>query len=249
MKKLVLTSAFALALVPTSVRAITITDNFSPPSALWSNSIGNWTGGGGQYFSQTPSNSPETYSGLPFDFTNQNLRLTVTVNYLSDGGIWLNTDGSRNNGVLLVLGGNGYGYGGPGNGGGTWAYWAVYQNGAFGNCCLQVNRTAFVPGNNYTVTALINGDTYQAFVDPDGHFDANSVLLTTLVDDTYSHGRVGLYDFYPRLSFSDFSVTGEISAVPEPSTWAMMLLGFAGVGYVAYRHRKQKGCLSCNPVC
>ena len=31
-----------------------------------------------------------------------------------------------------------------------------------------------------------------------------------------------------------------ISAVPEPSTWAMMLLGFAGIGFMAYR-RKQSG--------
>jgi hypothetical protein len=30
-----------------------------------------------------------------------------------------------------------------------------------------------------------------------------------------------------------------ISAVPEPSTWAMMLLGFAGIGFMAYR-RKSK---------
>jgi hypothetical protein len=30
------------------------------------------------------------------------------------------------------------------------------------------------------------------------------------------------------------------SAVPEPSTWAMMILGFAGVGFMAYR-RKQNG--------
>jgi hypothetical protein len=27
------------------------------------------------------------------------------------------------------------------------------------------------------------------------------------------------------------------SAVPEPSTWAMMTLGFAGVGFMAYRRR------------
>ena len=27
-------------------------------------------------------------------------------------------------------------------------------------------------------------------------------------------------------------------AVPEPSTWAMMILGFAGVGFVAYRRKK-----------
>ena len=29
------------------------------------------------------------------------------------------------------------------------------------------------------------------------------------------------------------------SAVPEPSTWAMLMLGFAGVGFMAYRRRLQ----------
>jgi hypothetical protein len=28
------------------------------------------------------------------------------------------------------------------------------------------------------------------------------------------------------------------SPVPEPSTWAMMLLGFAGMGFVGYRARQ-----------
>jgi choice-of-anchor C domain-containing protein len=32
-----------------------------------------------------------------------------------------------------------------------------------------------------------------------------------------------------------------VSAVPEASTWAMMLLGFAGVGFVAYRRRPRPG--------
>ncbi|PYJ69955.1 MAG: hypothetical protein DME75_10120 [Verrucomicrobia bacterium] len=27
------------------------------------------------------------------------------------------------------------------------------------------------------------------------------------------------------------------SAVPEPSTWAMLILGFVGVGFIAYRRR------------
>ena len=30
----------------------------------------------------------------------------------------------------------------------------------------------------------------------------------------------------------------EFSVVPEPSTWAMMLIGFAGVGIAAYRRTK-----------
>jgi len=45
---------------------------------------------------------------------------------------------------------------------------------------------------------------------------------------TWGDGR-GIYD-------ATFQAT--ISAVPEPSTWAMMLLGFAGVGYMTYRRRK-----------
>jgi hypothetical protein len=61
----------------------TFTDNFSSPSPLWSNLVGNWTGSGGIYFAQAPSNNPLTYSGLPFDFTNSNLQVTVTVNGLS----------------------------------------------------------------------------------------------------------------------------------------------------------------------
>jgi hypothetical protein len=30
---------------------------------------------------------------------------------------------------------------------------------------------------------------------------------------------------------------GSVAPVPEPSTWAMMLLGFAGLGYAGYRRR------------
>jgi hypothetical protein len=34
------------------------------------------------------------------------------------------------------------------------------------------------------------------------------------------------------------NVIGVASAVPEPTTWAMMILGFAGIGYMTYRRRK-----------
>jgi hypothetical protein len=35
-------------------------------------------------------------------------------------------------------------------------------------------------------------------------------------------------------------IDNSVGAVPEPSTWAMMILGFCGVGFMAYR-RKQIG--------
>jgi hypothetical protein len=40
-----------------------------------------------------------------------------------------------------------------------------------------------------------------------------------------------------------FSLTG-VEAVPEPSTWAMMILGFAGIGAVTYRRRRNQMALS-----
>jgi len=45
-----------------------------------------------------------------------------------------------------------------------------------------------------------------------------------------------------RFDDNSGSFTISVSAVPEPSTWAMMILGFAGVGFMAYR-RKSKPAL------
>jgi hypothetical protein len=41
----------------------------------------------------------------------------------------------------------------------------------------------------------------------------------------------------PTFNFA-FSLTG-VDAVPEPSTWAMMILGFAGIGFMAYRRNSR----------
>lgn len=42
----------------------------------------------------------------------------------------------------------------------------------------------------------------------------------------------------------DISDTLTVTAIPEPSTWAMMILGFVGVGFMAYRRRNQTLALS-----
>lgn len=47
-----------------------------------------------------------------------------------------------------------------------------------------------------------------------------------------------------RLSDNSFQVSGQIgdvyaSPVPEPATWAMMILGFAGIGVMAFRRSRR----------
>jgi hypothetical protein len=45
-----------------------------------------------------------------------------------------------------------------------------------------------------------------------------------------------------RIPQPQVEIFAGVAAVPEPSTWAMMLLGFAGVGFMAYRRsRKDQG--------
>ncbi len=37
-----------------------------------------------------------------------------------------------------------------------------------------------------------------------------------------------------------YNIAANISAVPEPSTWAMMILGFVGVGFMSYRRKSNR---------
>jgi len=53
---------------------------------------------------------------------------------------------------------------------------------------------------------------------------------------TYDDGGSLNADHPANLGLDTVSVA---SAVPEPSTWAMMILGFAGVGFMAYRRTKK----------
>ena len=46
-------------------------------------------------------------------------------------------------------------------------------------------------------------------------------------------------DFNGTGELHDFPFQGAISSVPEPSTWAMMALGFAGLGFAGLRRRKR----------
>ncbi len=64
---------------------------------------------------------------------------------------------------------------------------------------------------------------------------------------TFSGGSFTLAVNDLTIIIGDPDVTGIITltvAVPEPSTWAMMILGFAGIGFFGYRRSRKSGVLS-----
>jgi hypothetical protein len=228
----------------TAADTVNFSDDFSPPSPLWSNVSGAWAASGGDYFATVPNNSPEAWTLLPFVLTNVNDQVTVTVNNLGDGGIVLEAPAGTNY-ALFVTGGEGYGQGNRSDGAGNSAYWATAaQPGA----TLNEATGVFTPGDPYTITVTDIAGTLSAYNDVDGSFDSHSVLLTSFTDPTLTSVRVGLYDdqpntttgfgFGPAQSFSNLSVTGiqAGTSVPEPETWRLMLTGIFAL--IAYRLKR-----------
>ena len=62
---------------------------------------------------------------------------------------------------------------------------------------------------------------------------ALTATATSEVLEFFAHGNLPVPPF---AMVSDVSLTG----APEPSTWAMMLAGFAGLGYAAFRTQRGK---------
>jgi PEP-CTERM motif-containing protein len=84
-------------------------------------------------------------------------------------------------------------------------------------------------------------------VPPGGYFDDYGVMLTLAngdLVDVYSNGGAGsgLYGAVVLVDgAADYTSAGGLSltAAPEPSTWAMMMLGFAGLGFAGYRKARK----------
>jgi hypothetical protein len=83
-----------------------------------------------------------------------------------------------------------------------------------------------------SVTNPTTGDVFLGLVTAD-HSATIAGLLFSLVGDE---------PFGFDVDNIQFGVGSQVVApgTPEPSTWAMMLAGFAGMGYVAYRRGGKK---------
>jgi len=75
-----------------------------------------------------------------------------------------------------------------------------------------------------------------------GSYDTFSQTFATAPGAEYVYEFMFFNDLVPENAPSGLLVTTSASAVPEPSTWAMMLIGFVGLGFASYC-RKSKPAL------
>ena len=79
-----------------------------------------------------------------------------------------------------------------------------------------------------------------------GPFTLNGVTVSDFQFSVLGSGNYAGGTWYnPEGGTSTLQITADFTApVPEPSTWAMMILGFAGVGFMAYRRKSKPALLA-----
>jgi hypothetical protein len=82
------------------------------------------------------------------------------------------------------------------------------------------------------------GNGYENSENLNFSFLKNSLLFNATVPDTFDISLT-VYDGTTNQPLAFVSEQVDVGAVPEPSTWAMMMLGFCGVGFMAYRRKQQ----------
>jgi hypothetical protein len=134
--------------------------------------------------------------------------------------------------------------GGTGNTALTQLTFGLANNSTFANAVFNINAshdgsvTIHLDGINLTGTGQpIPGSTFSQ----DFTVDANgSNFFSVRATNGQAISDISLTAFNGAV-FQDVRQVrlggGTITATPEPSTWAMMILGFAGVGFMAYRRR------------
>jgi PEP-CTERM motif len=125
-----------------------------------------------------------------------------------------------------------------------WSYANIYgatYNGVVADSGCSAGTTCFFDGSVQAYDAIsqsiqtTTGDVYQiSFLLGESSNQTTFSSLSTNGDTTDNGGNGLDVLVYAQ---AGLPIAG---AVPEPSTWAMMILGFCGLGFMAYR-RKQNG--------
>jgi hypothetical protein len=206
-------------LAPTAGKAATITQEITVLSPSWP--FGPTIGTGSTSFSQ-------------FDPTNGTLNgVTYAI-----AGDWIPYTGFAYHG----------GFAGPGGVGGTDRQWYYLYTPNETTLLTSSSATFIQNGSN----AAIGNGLFQPLDQTSDTALAQYIGVNSL-SLVYEYARDNLSDSLginvfcplaactsprsPTLSITYDYTPAAVAAVPEPSTWGMMLLGFVGIGFVAYRRK------------
>ena len=128
--------------------------------------------------------------------------------------------------------------GGTGNDPFTQLSFGLANNDTFTRAVFNIN--AETSGSTSILVTGINidggsfQDTFTVDANGENFFTVTAIngQLITGISLTAINGAT--FDDVRQVRLGGFDAVG---AIPEPSTWAMMILGFAGVGFIAYRRR------------
>jgi hypothetical protein len=194
------------------VNGFVFTDNFSGgASALWGNEVGNWSVVSGAYSATLPSNSPCTYTSLPYEMTD--LSIEFTINDVNDGGVWLHS-ADNGNGILFVTKNSNF-------------YFHQFTSGNDNGKLAEVDN-AFTAGADVSFKITVVGNLYSVYI------NGSATPAGTFTSSMYSSGKVALYS-YSAQSFDNISLSGTV--VPEPSESAVIICAGA-IGMLALRRRR-----------
>ena len=119
----------------------------------------------------------------------------------------------------------------------------------FGTAILGNNDFPDGPVDSFTFSEsssfdfAYRGDLLLGLIEGDFSVIINGVQV--LAEEFVDDGVINLgSSFGPNIDLTIVSYGGDFAiggAVPEPSTWAMMLVGFAGLGFAGHRSARQTG--------
>jgi hypothetical protein len=101
--------------------------------------------------------------------------------------------------------------------------------------------TVFGVGGSSGDIALPTNYVSGSFISGTDTFSSTTLALLGLTPGTYTY-TFGTGQDADRVVVN----IGNVSAVPEASTWAMLLLGFTGIGFMAYRRKNSYNKMAFN---
>jgi PEP-CTERM motif len=198
-------------------------------------------------FGSTASATTYDYVGQPFTSFSGLCNATICTSV--SGFVTFNFDTSHFSGTLFLSDGDTARLSGPGAFGDFPSYtnWHNPPTNTYGFTSTLSGNFTLVDGS-ITSWALTGGTNTVGCGGGPGCLIGNSSVSSNPTSDNSS--AIG---YTSELTFFSASNSGggiwieeQVAAVPEPSTWAMLLIGFAGIGVASYRRSRR---LSAKPQC